>query len=473
MKRILVLFGILSSAVFAPAQWGWSDAVPITDSLHFNRNLSIATGWNISGEGLYAAWEESDDTLSTAIWCRNIQTMTDPFLALGSPGIHYRNPKVYQVLSGDTLFYLYYETYQAGSWDIMYVGYLGNGNFSDPIPFCSTPNDDGSFIYENNRAVWVSGGDIFEAPYQIPGGFTSGCQVYVIDTGGCRNPAFNGNIIAWEKTDGNDVRIWASYYQISGFSTPEPIAEQGLNEHLTLGAGLQGNELLWQSLSNGIWEISGTTLPGNNPLEIPGLDGYNNILPEYSYMIIGDEKDYPFIPGMLTFASDSSGNYEIYAFEEYWYPYFVNLSQFPLTDLNPSIFVVFNLEPGHGNLILTWESNRNGNWQIWMRNQDIYAADPDEHAIKKGSGIQVIPNPMTTSTTFLIPIDRSGPYRLSVVSVSGQTVKSFSGLSNQSGPLEIKWDGHNDHGVICPNGIYLVTASDGSGFFHGVVTINR
>jgi len=455
---------------------GWSDPMAITDSLHNNRNVTFPPGWTLNSDSLYVAWEVADDTLSTEIWCRNINGSGTPFQLLGSPGIQYRNSRIFQNPSGDTLFYLYYETNEAGNWDIMYIGYLGNGAVSVPVPVRASPADETDFsCMDFYGAVWQEGEAILFRQYTIPGGFVPGTQDQVIAQENCRNPVFSGYYIAFEKPVGGDIGLWTSAFNYAqhSYDPPETVIDTGSNQNKNLGMGFSGQELVWQAKSAGLWRLFCTYLPQMMPESVIDFEGANNIQPVYSYMVVGVRTDYPFYPSMLTFASDISGNFEIYAYDEFWSTDYVNLSEYAQDDLHPQLFVVWNYEPEHGNLILTWESNRNGHWQIWMCNMDIYLAVPEDQAQADDGKVVAVPNPFSVSTTLTLTMSSPAAYQVIISSSVGRIVRSFSGTAAPAGPLEIVWDGRDQQGTPCPAGMYLVSLHSGDRMTHGRVIVAR
>jgi hypothetical protein len=472
VKKIILSLFILPGWLSALAQSGWSDPVAITDSFHMNRNVCLPTGWFINSDSLHAVWEVAVDSFTTAVWCRNLKTTAAPFPLLETAGVHYRNPLIVEWLAGDTVFYLYYETNEAGNWDISYVAYLGNATVSPPVPVFATPADETCFTWnENGRAVWQRGDDILYRKYVIPGGFVPGYPEEVLDQGGCRNPVSNGAVAAWEKPTGNDVQVWACLYNYTTghFASPVQVTDTGENLNLFLGTGMAGPYLLWQTLEGIFWRLRGSYVPALEQLILDDFPGTNNIQPVFAVVPLGDLCPGYFQPSMFSFASDLSGNYEIYAYEECWYPFYVNLSGYGNDDLHPQLFEVWNYEPYHGNLILTWESNRNGYWQIWMRDLDIYLGNPENKSPESRREVRAVPNPFTSGTSLEFLSDSKGYYTVTILSGSGQPVRSLQGVAARPGIQHVHWDGQSDRGVPCPAGYYSVQVQMGNWVLQGVM----
>ncbi|MFH0761070.1 MAG: T9SS type A sorting domain-containing protein [Bacteroidota bacterium] len=473
MKSLLMIICCWVGSFVSNAQYvAWSDPEAITDSLHYNRNICFPLGWDMSYDSLFVVWEIADDTLSTAIWCRNLKGSGAPFPLLQTSGVHYRNPKIYQVPSGDTLFFLYYETNASGNWDINYVGYLGNGAVSTSIAVFATAADETSFSWVSfYGALWQRNSTILFRKFNIPGGFITGYTEEVLDQGNCRNPVYYGQLAAWEKPVGDDVQIWfCSYdYQTQHYDPPVQVADTGMNVNLFMGSGMAAPDLLWQTMQDGFWRIKGSYLPTLEPLDVIDFPGTNNIQPAFADVPIGVAASGYFFPSMFTFASDSTGNYEIFAFEDFWDPLYVNLSGYPNDDLHPQLFEVWNYEYGHGNLILCWESNRNNNWQIWMRNMDIYLGSQEMNAGRVGAEVIAVPNPFDFSTMLEFRTDKQGSYQAEIFSQQGTLAWSSSGEIPHPGIQRIAWDGRTNAGTNLPAGIYMVRIHTDHQVFHGRV----
>ncbi|MBN1199680.1 MAG: T9SS type A sorting domain-containing protein [Bacteroidales bacterium] len=425
MKTLIFIFALLAvpAGILAQTSW-WSDPVPITDSLHNNRNISIPPFYYLNGDSLWCVWEVQENTETTSLMCRNLTSTATAFSLLAQQGVHFRNPSIFQEPLGDTLFFVYYETNQSGNWDVYYIGYLGNGQVSQPVPVCISPDDETCFTYMPlYGAVWQKSNDILYQPFAVPGGFAAGSQPQILSMGESRNPVFTGEYVVWEQPVGGDVHIYCSEYQYpSGFGPVVPVTVDGINANPSLGAGFPGWYLVWQQFIDDVWRLQAAELYTYEPLTVEDFPLFNNIDPVYSEMVIGVEGGYPFMPPMLVFASDTTSEFEVYGYEDFFSPVYINLSAYPVDDVDPNLFTVWNFEPGHGNLILTWESNRNGFWQIWMRDMDIFVAMPECQSSDNSQDIKIIPNPSDGFVTLDFMVSETGRYLISLYSGDGKMV---------------------------------------------------
>jgi len=383
--------------------------------------------------------------------------MEDPFEILSQQGVHFRNPKRVPAWGGSILFTLFFETDMNGNWDIYRVEYLMDGTVSDPAPVCVTPADERNFQYTEGVVVWQRNDGIVAQEYDLFSGFPPGSQPEVLDSGGCRNPAFSGYFCAWEKVVNNDSQAWfASREYFSGqwvWSSPVMIDSASQNTHLFLEDFITSGNLLWQEKADNLFRLKGMNLDYNEILEVPDFPGFNNEDPWFLTVAIPVGLSNPFPFTFLTWASDSTGNMEVYVNETLWDPSFFNISDHPLDDLNPRLFSVYGYTI---RIYLTWESFRNDHWQIWITHQDIPIGISDQDTGNRSDEIQAYPNPSSGKTTLEFELPKGEPYRLEIFTSTGNLVYAIEGEAMGSGKQRVVWEARNTQGTSLPSGIYLV-----------------
>jgi hypothetical protein len=72
------------------------------------------------------------------------------------------------------------------------------------------------------------------------------------------------------------------------------------------------------------------------------------------------------------------------------------------------------------------------------------------------SSLQVYPNPLTTEATIQFVLPESGPAEISVMSLTGQRVKTINKGILNAGNHVLHWDGTNDQGVDLAPAMYIV-----------------
>ena len=146
LTSLMVAFLFVSQICNIYAQEEWTEPFPLTDSLANNTNPDIRLFFVNGQEKLFMVWEKSIDSASTSIYMKNIIGSEDEIEVLSDDSIHYTHPKIFPVYGNyvinDTNFFLFYEIGQSGNSDIYYLIYTSDGNFSEPVPFSVSPNED-------------------------------------------------------------------------------------------------------------------------------------------------------------------------------------------------------------------------------------------------------------------------------------------------------------------------------------------
>jgi len=475
MKRITLLFSLCLVIIAARTQYyTWTQPVPLTDSLSDHTNCNIFVGDPMTGtDSTFVVWEQSDDTLSTAIYARNLNSMNDPFPLLSQQGVHYRNPKRVPVWDQFVQFSLFYETDINGNRDIYLVRYRTDGTLSDPVQVCATPADERNLQYADWGIVWQRNDAIVNQEYNIWSGFPPGSQPVVLDSGNCQNPSFSGYFCAWEKGAGTNRAIWYSGIDyVSGnwvWMSPEPVDSTGDNARPYTGDSFYPDVLVWQHKEGTLWNLRGMELDYMTPYTMPDFPGFNNTEPWFLNVILPVWNSYPFPASFLTWVSDSTGNREIFVNETMWDPVYFNISGFSEEDRNPRLFATYGYDI---RVYLTWESFRNGHWQIWITWQDIPVGIPDDAGTGSSKQVTACPNPFSVKTMIGFNALTCGPYRVQVYSCSGQEVLSRTEDAFQPGSQQFEWDGRDLNGDRLPSGVYLVRIHEGTHLLSGKVVLH-
>ena len=113
-----------------------------------------------------------------------------------------------------------------------------------------------------------------------------------------------------------------------------------------------------------------------------------------------------------------------------------------------------------------------GNWRVWNGQIDMgcfefgappVANDDPLALIPPALSLNAYPNPFSAFTTILLNTPVAGEGRpeskrkssLCIFNIKGQKVKSLSFVASPSGEIT-SWDGRNEEGIACANGIYLL-----------------
>ena len=220
MKWLVFCFLIFAiSYIYADSNW----SVPVSVSDATTDNTNCTTGFfdfngDYSPDSLFMFWEKSSAANSTAIYYRDLYSMSEPKLVLSQQNVHFTHPQIMKSAQNDTLFYLFYETDQNGNKDIYFLKYMKDGKFSTPSPFRTTANDDKNIFTTSFAIVWIEDDDLYYSEFDYYNYFSA---PLLIDENGCANPVLHeSGYMAWEKSIQGQSDIYYSEYANGGWQPP-------------------------------------------------------------------------------------------------------------------------------------------------------------------------------------------------------------------------------------------------------------
>lgn len=468
MKRIYILLVFLVFGASGYSQGTWGPPYPLTDSLtdNLNATLSIFPG-SFGSDTLYMFWERWPDANSSAIFGRNLKTMGNPFLVASHPNAHFRHPRVFGWASGDTLFDVSYETDMNGSWDLYYSAILRSQTVAGPFPFIISSQDEKNLNWGSSMIFsWEKEGNIYVKEYYSD-------TVKLPGNDSCHNPVeFADAMIAYEMSSGSANSVVASKYDFTNhaWAGPFPIDLTGNNSHLSYGNDSYGvsSLMLYQHSDGPFWKIKGFDINGTFNTTFNNFPGCNNVSPSYCNVNIPIDKEDKMWPPFTysTFASDYTGNWEIYVNDVMGDTIYSNLSVNSSSDTHPQLFNnCHSYGTGLDNQLFDiWESFRGGHWQLWTSNLDILANVHTQSASGQKS-IRATPNPSGGFTFIEYTTPDSGEIPIDIYDLSGKKVITL--ISHTSYIIATKvnmarWDGLNDSGSRVPPGIYFASPGNDS-----------
>ena len=465
MKAYYFLSILLILSIDVRSQDTWGPPFPLTDSLtdNVNATLSIVPGEFIQPDTVYMLWERSSDPSSTGIYARNLITMANPIMIAALPNVHFRHPRVFARGSGDTLFYFSYETDMNGNWDLYYSAFM-KGEFAlGPFPFIHSMLNERSLNWGNPTIFsWEKEGNIYVKEF-----FSDTVR---LASDSCYNPVHSGQgYIAYEMTLGPETGVFFSKYEyITNLWTgPFPIDIYGTNTHLSFGNDSYGVNLssyiFWQHKNGPFWIIKGFDLSSLEYLSFNNFTGCNNNAPSFCKIdMITDNVYQPFIH-YSTFASDVTGNMEIYVNNVLGDTIYSNISENSGTETHPQLFN--NFHPyylGFDNQLFDiWESYRGGHWQLWAATRDILTGELKE----KGQATQMMtcsPNPFTDETRIGFITEQDVSVSIDIHDLTGKIIRTMNSVPAGHGKHSVTWDGKYVTGKTVPAGIYFCTVTTGA-----------
>jgi len=468
MKKFYILIIILVFVAKAQSQEPWGPPFPLTDSLSDNVNatLSILPAEMIQPDTLYLLWEKSYDSQSTGIYARNLTTMAGPFMVAAQLNAHFKYPRVFRRGTGDTLFYFSYETDMNGNWDLYYSIMMKNEMALGPFPFIRSGLNERSLHFGDIQSFsWEKEGSVFVKT------FTGDTVKLASDS--CSNPVQVGDgDVAYEMGAGPDHGTYYSKYDytMNLWSGPFPLDINGTNTHLTFGNDSYGDVnapyLFWQHKNGPFWVIEGFDIFDSQSVSFNNFTGSNNMSPSYCSIIMTTDQGY--LPNMdfSTFASDITGNTEIYVNMWIYDTSYSNISVNSVNNAHPQLFNNFHFSSGLDNQLFDiWESYRGGHWQLWATTRDILTG---EDALKGYSAwmIKCSPNPFKDETRIEYFSGKASLVTVDIYDLSGRKIKTLITTSEGQGIHSVTWDGKDDSGSAVPAGIYVCTLKTADRFYN-------
>ncbi|MCX6246823.1 MAG: T9SS type A sorting domain-containing protein [Bacteroidetes bacterium] len=469
MKKIYLLIFFLAMILSSHSQEIWGPPFPLTDSLTDNVNptLSILPGDIIQPDSVFMLWERSSDTITTAIYARNLKTMGTPFLAAGQVNSHFKHPRVFRRgYSGDTLFLFSYETDMNGNWDLYYSILMKNETTLGPFPFIRSAlneknlnfGDPQSFSWEKEGIIYV------KATYS---------DTTELAAGNCANPVISGeNYVAYEFPTGGAVGAFFSKYNLLThlWDGPYPMDIYGTNSHLTFGNDSYGSPfssyVFWQHKDGTYWQIKGFDADAIMFCSFNNFPGCNNMTPSFCDIeMITD--GFPLTIPFSTFASDFSGNMEVYVNPSSADTTYENISVYPGEDRHPQLFnnVHFTGRGIDNQLFDIWESNHGGHWQLWTTRMDILSGVASLKD-NRGGWMTIVPNPFTEKTRIEFFTKETGSQQVDIFDLEGNKIRSLESTPKGNGVQSVSWDGKDAGGVKVPAGVYLCSVKTGGSVLH-------
>jgi hypothetical protein len=458
MKKIYLLIFFLAMVICGHSQEIWGPPYPLTDSLTDNVNptLSILPGDFIQPDTVFMLWERSTDTITTAIYARNLKTMGTSFLAAGQVNAHFKHPRVFRRgYGGDTLFLFSYETDMNGNWDIYYSILMKNETTLGPFPFIRSAMNEKSLNFGDPLTFsWEKDGTIF-----VKGAYSDTIELAAENSA---NPVISGeNYVAYEFPTGGAIGAFFSKYNLQThlWDGPYPMDIFGTNSHLTFGNDSYGSRsssyVYWQHKDGTYWQIKGFDAEAIRFCSFNNFPGCNNLTPSFCD-IEAITDGFPLTIPFSTFASDFTGDMEIYVNPSSADTTYENISVYPGEDRHPQLFNnVHWTGRGIDNQIFDiWESNHGGHWQLWATGMDILSGTT---SLKDNPGgwMTIVPNPFTEKTRIEFVTKEPGSHQVDIFDLGGNKIKSLQSMTNGTGPHWAWWDGKDASGLPVPAGTYL------------------
>jgi hypothetical protein len=462
---VYLLLTLLSGQVSGQYDY-WSNAVTFTDSLTDNIN-PVVSFVTFPEDGFYVFWEKSADETSTAIYAQDFYgENSEPLLVLSGEGVHYTRPQPVNTKkygSQDTLFYLFYESDEAGYKNIYYRIYNESG-FTAPQPLTESTAEKTNLICNNyGSIVWMEQNRIMHMKLNTY--YHTFDTPVVIDSGNCQSLSLVQEMfidypeVAWIKEINDSSRIMVRKYSSWDSSWLEPqvifTAPQCLNLSLSPGFGMQ-DVLIWDSFDGTSWRIFYYSLITGETYQ----SEFDAPRPFYPFFYSGyiPVSNRWFEAGFTSIIYYDANSYSVYNS-----PYYVEapLDQYqnvsgPADTLQHSQIFTGKMVGCYQYLINIWEQRVNDHWQLKYSETSLCLSDIEENEMSD-MGLKISPNPVSGRTTVSFLLKAPAEVNLSVWTLSGKQISTIVSGKLDAGQHEFAWDG----GLYTP-GVYLVKLQSGS-----------
>jgi hypothetical protein len=462
------------SEIKSQSFYEWEEKFPLTDSVSDNTNPYLRLIYSqTAGEMMIFTWEKSMDANSTAIYYQDILSGAEPQIVVSDPGVHYRNPFLVETGYTDTLFYLFYESDQAGNNDIYYMKYSEDGQLTGPFPFANTAGDETELIdgyeagfnsfkngrYVMNKLAWTENGKLITCDMESEGSQILFTEPVMLDAGNCSDPvlSYYGPVYyIREDESGRFIYYVPIEYPSGNWGEPVLFFDGGNCYNLEQDK-VMAAFLTWSADSNAVFRnyIASAS---------PPYDGY----------AVGPEQDTPLDPGVasivigvepgerfydyyyMAFPFQDNGNNEIYM-NEGWSsePEFANFSQSGTDNRNPD-FYYGETYPYNWNcfyVYLVWEEFRNGQWQIFSAKTIMCVGGVDENE-RAVDFMKAFPNPFRDEVTVSYTLASDESVKIEVIDLYGRKIKDLFAGKQLPGKHQVQWNGKD-----LPSGLYFIRFS--------------
>lgn len=450
----------------------WSDPVMLTDSMSNNTSATYKTIFNNGTDMQMIFYEKSTDTASTAIYMKPDIWDTVQVEIISEPGVHFKNPQIFYFdyywdkFNSDTLFYLFYETNINGNWDIYYLKYHYENGFSTPaVSFCNSDENEYNLCSNAYKAlVYQLNDKIIYREFQED--TYSFSDALIIAEGQCHHPLidYHHEFIVWQTGVEGNYSIDFSRYMWSSDEWSEPYTLTNFGNNVMLNiSDVDAPLLIWEKQTDTVSQIytyDFWNAPDTTYSLIDFLSGVNKYDPSILGLnIVTDESAMAGFTGIASFTTQLPCSTPVYANQYVGENLFYNVSVTPGICYNTNIF--FNkFESSSYNLILTWETEHNGNRALYGSHINILLGDIETIDKKEVIELSAVPNPYHFTTELIIKTGSHQFLDLIIYDIHGNICLSKEIETNENGELSFIWDGKNESGTELREGLYFCRISN-------------
>ncbi len=442
--------------------------------------LCDSIGNNVDPAFVRNGWGETD--YNVLLWQRDYGDRSRIFLKNFSapdseiavspdmPGVFARHPTGTSLVgySPGNPILIVWEANGSGFWDLFSVLYE-NGQFKAFRQITGYPARDRNPALFNDLLVWERDSSIYFSRFSMNDSTWS--PEFLIDSSGCSQPTvayiwfgyqYASPMVAYRKRVGNSTHIFVRVKENDQtWIDPQDFSPAGEN-----GAPVfsRGNDapLLWQYKSRNDWNIKWYSfwMQTSDSLQFSTADETHPDGLTFP-LITGAGNEQFGGPMFITFASDSTGDPEIFAhYNPFDYSASYNISQHSGQDIHP----VFSSGAWYEATVydirfwVAWEREENNNWQIYGCYSELMMGgigDGESKFAVSPRLEQNYPNPFNPSTTIRFYLPRTSRVRLEIFDILGRKIRTLVDGVRPAGEYRVTWDGTDGSARQLSGGVYF------------------
>ncbi len=376
----------------------WSPPQPFT---YGESNKANAFLGNVYYFDFVLLWEQSTDSLSTAIYYQRYLTGDDPEVLISAPDVHYKNPSIVNAgYNLDTAFIVFRKITGDQS-EIQYIKFATDGGHSQPINLSAGGNQNSllttsveTWSYDPYNVAWNSDGNLLISKLLHDDGYFGATEPDTLFSGEILDIKFKLPQIYWITTTADSAILMRSELDYGqSWTDPEEVYRAKNMDALRGTNHLMDDMVLAFSYANDeTWHINNYSFWYNYswfyPLELSSTKAFDFDVFSTFIGVDGDLQIYH-----LAYVKDTLGAHEIFINHDYFPQNFSRLSYLETTCRNPQFFLGEN-EYNYGNwCYMIFEAFVDGYWQLYYsRAPFTWGSIAEKPQIE---GVSISPNPAT------------------------------------------------------------------------------
>jgi len=283
--------------------------------------------------------------------------------------------------------------------------------------------------------------------------------------------------LAWQNEDVGNRNIWISRFVGGVWTAPQRITHGSQTDHQpSTVKGFSANsydlvDILWSSDSLGNFEIIGANPDSSARERFTSHDSSDSEPSALDHSCFSGQQTALSHPILTAWTSHRDGNPNIYAELRLIGQERVDSS--PAEDRHPTVSAILSLNGWYFYEWVIWQSNRDGNWNLYGSYQmissgGVESGDPEIGSKGETTMISPVPFRPPGRMTLFYPGSRSD-IAFRFYDLQGRVVGLCRAEKKAPGQYELSWDGRNQQGHALPSGLYFLKPEGTSALYRIVL----